>query len=166
MLIVPPTMRKDASIDPGAESASSALGSAGSRVPVASSVPVGDGEGAFGRPEPVGDGVGEVPGDASGGASVAGGGVGSGTGRGVGGGFVGGGGGGGVGSGVGTGASVTVTIGPTSGAGCGSAEVVALKVTCQVPAGRNAVPCQVPSLAEPLTLVSGTDIPATSAEAD
>ena len=87
------------------------------------------------------------------------------------GGGVGGGGGGGgaivgwgVGEGVGGGGSFTVTVGPRSGAG-GSLEV-ALKITAHVPAGSVAVPCQVPSLALPLTLMSVTVAPATSAQTD
>ena len=73
----------------------------------------------------------------SGGAGVA---VGSGVGGGVGGG----------------GGSLTVTIGPRYGSGCGSLDVVAWKVTCQVPAGSVAVPSQVPLWALPLTLTRVT----------
>jgi hypothetical protein len=127
----------------------------------------------------VGDGLGGCVGVGT--LSSVGGGVGRGAGTGAGGGFVGGDGAGGsgvgaavgcgVGAGVGVGGgSVTVTIGPGSGSGCGSLEVVAWKVTCQVPAGSVAGgsvaggPCQVPSWALPLTLMSATVTPPTSAQ--
>ena len=70
----------------------------------------------------------------------------------------------GDGVGVGGGGPVTVTCGPGSGAG-GSA-LTALKVTSQVPAGSVAVPCQVPSLALPLTLTRATMTLPTCAETD
>ena len=90
-------------------------------------------------------------------------GVGAAVGRGVG---VGVGGGVGVGDGVGVGGGiVTVTVGPSSGAGCGLAEVVAWNVTCQVPTGSFDVPCQVPACVLPLaTRSSGIVTPPTSAQ--
>jgi hypothetical protein len=62
----------------------------------------------------------------------------------------------GAGGGGGGGCSVTVRIGPKSGSGCVSPEVVAWKVTCQIPAGSVAAPCQIPSWAVPSTFVNET----------
>ena len=50
---------------------------------------------------------------------------------------------------------MTVTTGPSSGTGCGSAEIVAWNVTCQLPTGSDALPCQVPACVLPLARASG-----------
>lgn len=171
MLMVPPTIRNDAS-DPGGVVAASAA-SVGSGVGVpSSSVAVGDGLGVALDGLGVGDALGDGDGEDVGWSSTGGGCVGCGAGRSVGigagrgvgaGGGVGAAVGCGDGEGVGGGGSVTVTIGPVSGSGCGSL-VEATKVTCQVPAGSVAEPCQVPSFALPLTLVRGTATLPTCAE--
>ena len=123
MLIVPPTMRNDASIEPGWASSSSAASddtrtSDGSEVSVpACVVPEGV---AVAEPDALADDD-DDPGAAVGSETSVGCGIGAGVG-GRGGGAV----GAAVGAGVGVGGGpVTVTTGPTSGSGCGSAEVVA-----------------------------------------
>ena len=57
-------------------------------------------------------------------------------------------------------------VGPSSGAGCGLAEVDAWNVTCLVPTGSFDVPCQVPSCGLPLTRSSATVTLPTSAQTE
>ena len=87
-------------------------------------------------------------------------GVGAAVGRGVGVGV-----GGGVGAGVGVGGGkVTVMVGPSSGSGCGLAEIEAWKVTVKLPTGSVEVPVHVPACVLPLARASGTVVPPNSAQ--
>jgi len=73
-----------------------------------------------------------------------------------------------VGAGVGVGGgNVTVTIGPSIGTGCGSAEIVAWNVTCQLPTGSDELPRHVPACVfPPATRASGIVAPPASAQTD